>query len=149
VRILPRNSKTKSLMGAYVPQEDRSLSYKERGWVSDQASGSNAGTFESVGAFKVNPSGTRFAGPGTFTMADLNGVVFYLRSRSRPSRRRSPCRLREQIFATESDFQSVVPYPLMLGGGLLSESSPSPKMLFVVRAVMRKGCEIATGICFC
>ncbi len=24
-----------------------------------------------------NPSGTRFAGPGTFTMADLNGVVFY------------------------------------------------------------------------
>jgi hypothetical protein len=64
-------------MGAYVPQEDRSFSYKERGWVSDQASGSNFGTFESVGAFKVNPSGTRFAGPGTFTMADLNGVVLY------------------------------------------------------------------------
>jgi hypothetical protein len=64
-------------MGACVPQEDRSFSHKERGWVYDQASGSNVGTFESVGAFKVNPSGTRFAGAGTFTMADRNGVVFY------------------------------------------------------------------------
>ena len=36
----------------------------------------------------------------------------------------------------------------MLGGGLLSESSPSPKMFFVVREVMRKG-EIIAGIGFC
>src|SRR2546427_727991 len=34
----------------------------------------------------------------------------------------------------------------MWGGGLLSESSPSPKMFFVVRAVMRKGCEIIAEI---
>jgi len=40
-------------------------------------SGCNAWRVCQRRSLQGNPFGTRFAGPGTFTMADLNGVVFY------------------------------------------------------------------------
>jgi hypothetical protein len=63
-------------MGAYTRIAQRSYSYRERGWTYSKA-GEHNGSFESVGTFVLDESGTTFSGPGVFRMFDTAGTVIW------------------------------------------------------------------------
>jgi len=59
-------------LGAYVQNPDGSYKYREIGWTYTRGGVCN-GSFESVGTFVLDASGTSFSGPGSFKQFDLAG----------------------------------------------------------------------------
>ena len=60
-------------MGAYTRDgKSKTYRYLEKGWVFDRT-GTNIGSFQSTGTFKLGATSQSFSGPGTFVQFDLKG----------------------------------------------------------------------------